>query len=89
MEYYTAIEKNENFAICGNTDGLGGHYVKLNKSDRERQILYVIIYMWNLKKYNKLVNIQQERSRLTDIENKLVVTSGEREGRRSEVGVGD
>ena len=30
------------------------------------------------KKYNKLVNITK-RSRLTDIENKLVVTSGERE----------
>ena len=32
-----------------------------------------------LKKYNKLVTITK-RSRLTDTENKLVVTSGEREG---------
>ena len=30
------------------------------------------------KKYNKLVNITK-KSRLTDIENKLMVTSGERE----------
>ena len=33
--------------------------------------------MWNLKKYNKLVNITK-KSRLTDIENKLVATSRER-----------
>ena len=38
-------------------DGLGGHYTKWNKSGRERQILYDITYMWNLKKYNKLVNL--------------------------------
>ena len=40
--------KEWNFAICNNMDGLGGHYAKWNKSDTERQILY-IIYMWNLK----------------------------------------
>ena len=40
------------------------------------------------KKYNKPVNITK-RNRLTDIENKLVVTSGEREGGRAKIGVGD
>ena len=30
-------------------DGPGGHYAKWNKSDRERQILCDITYMWNLK----------------------------------------
>ena len=30
-------------------DGLGGYYIWWNKSGRERQILYVITYMWNLK----------------------------------------
>ena len=48
MKYYSAIKKNENFVIC-NKDGLGGCYAKWNKSDRERQILYDITYMWNLK----------------------------------------
>lgn len=42
------------------------------KSQRERQISH-ITYMWNLK-------IKQKRIRLTDTENKLLVTSGEREG---------
>ena len=45
-------KKEENPAICSNIDGLGGHYAKSNKSDRERQILYVLTYMWNLKKPN-------------------------------------
>ena len=49
MEYYSAIKKEQNFAICSNMDGLGGHYVKWSKSDREREILYDITYMWNLK----------------------------------------
>lgn len=38
--------------------------------------------MWNLKKYNTLVNIQK-RSRHSDIEDKLVVTSGETGKRQS------
>ena len=29
-------KKEQNNAICSNMDGLGGHYAKLNKSDRER-----------------------------------------------------
>ena len=41
--------------------------------------------MWNLKKYNKVANITK-RNRLTDTENKLVVTSGEREGGRGNRG---
>ena len=44
-------------------------------SDRERQILYIITYMWNLKnKTNKY--IKQNINRLPGIENKLVVTAG-------------
>ena len=30
-------------------DRFGGYYTKLNKSDRKRQILYDMTYMWNLK----------------------------------------
>ena len=36
MEYYSAIKKNENFAIHSNMDGVGGHYAKWNKSYRRR-----------------------------------------------------
>ena len=44
----------------------------------EIQILYDITYMWNLKNITNTKQIQK-RSRLTDIENKLLVTSRERE----------
>ena len=35
MEYYLAIKKQWNFAICSNMDETGGRYAKWNKSDRE------------------------------------------------------
>ena len=44
-----SLKKEWNFVICHNVERLGGHYAKWNKADRERQVLYDIIYMWNLK----------------------------------------
>ena len=46
LEYYSAI-KEWKFAICNNMDGF---MLSEIKSDRERQILYDISYMWTLKK---------------------------------------
>lgn len=37
-------------SICKNIDESGGHYARWNKIERERSLLYGIIYMWNLKK---------------------------------------
>ena len=51
MEYYSAIKKNEILTytdICS-MDGLREYYAQWNKSDRERQMLYDIPYMWNIK----------------------------------------
>ena len=42
-------EKEWNNAICSNMDGPGDCHTEWNKPDRESQILYVIIYMQNLK----------------------------------------
>ena len=47
-----------------------------SKSDKERQISYDIAYMWNLKKGYKWTYLQN-RNRVTDIENKFMVTEGE------------
>ena len=49
MECYSAIEKEQNNAICSNVDEPGDHHTKWSKSDRERQI-YDIIYTLSLKK---------------------------------------
>ena len=53
MEYYSAIKNNEILPFAATWMALEG--IMLNKSDRERQILYGITYLES-KKYNKLVN---------------------------------
>jgi len=45
-------------------------------SDREGQIVYDIAYMWDLKAWAKWAHLQN-RNTVTDIENNLMVTSGE------------
>ena len=54
----------------------------LSESERERQTSHSIIYMYNLKRLYKRAYLQN-RTRLTGIENKLMVTKAERreEGR--------
>ena len=45
-------------------------------------MLHELTYMWNLKKYNELVNYSKKKKKEsdTDTENKLLVTTGEKEG---------
>ena len=63
-----------NNAICSNMDGPRDCHTEWTKSDTERQISY-IAYMWNLKKMVQM-NYLQNRNRVTDVENKLMVTRG-------------
>ena len=77
MQYYSTIEKH-NVTICNNMGRLGGHYTNWNKSNRERQMLYDVIYMWNLKRLQQ-INEYSKKVDLRDIENKLGITRGERE----------
>ena len=65
-------KRGRNGAICDNVDGTWGHYVKWNKSDRERQIPYNLIYIRNLKPKPK----PKKSTELTDKENRLVVARG-------------
>ena len=51
-------------------------HTEWSKSDREKQTSYDIAYMWNLKKWYKWTYLQN-RNRVTDIENKLMVTKRE------------
>ena len=80
MEYYSAIKKEWNNAICSNMDGPRDYHSKWNKPDRERQISYDIAYTWNLKKKGYKRTYVQNRNRSTDIENKLTVTKREKGG---------
>ena len=49
MEYYPAIKKEWNSAICSNMDGPREYYAYWNKSHREIWILYDTMCTWNLK----------------------------------------
>ena len=61
-------KKEWNNAICSNVDGPRDCHTEWNKSDKERQISYDTIYMWNLKKnsINKVIHVK----------NNLMVTGG-------------
>jgi hypothetical protein len=38
-------KEEQNHVVCKKMDGTGDHHVKLNKSDSERQVLYVLSHM--------------------------------------------
>ena len=67
-----------------NIDRPRDYYIKW-KSQAEKDKYYDITYMWNLKNYtNESIYTKQK---LTDIENELMVTKGEREGERDKRGL--
>ena len=80
MEYYSAIKKEWNNAICSNMDGHRDDHTKWSKSDRERQISYDITYRWSLKIDTNEQFLLQNRNRLIDFKNKFMITKGERWG---------
>ena len=49
VEYYSVIKKNEILPFAATRMNLENIILSEVKSDRERQILYDITYMWNLK----------------------------------------
>ena len=54
-------------------------YTERNKSEREKQILYIDAYTWNLEKWYWWTYLQG-RNRDADVENGLAATVGEGEG---------
>ena len=47
IEFYLAVEKEENFTLRSAMDRPGEHYAKCNRPVRERQIPYDLTHMWN------------------------------------------
>ena len=71
--------KEWNNAICSDMDEPRECHTKWSKSDRESQVSHDIAYLQNLKKWYKWTYLQN-RSWVTDVENKFVVTRGKRWG---------
>ena len=83
----TQPQKGWNNAIGSNMDEPRDDHTQWSRSDRERQMSYDFPYMWNLKKWYKWTCLQN-RNRLTDIENRLMVSREESWG-RDKLGIWD
>ena len=81
LEYYSAIKKNEIMPFPATWMKL--EIIILSEVS---QRMTNIIYMWNLKKRYKWTYLQN-RNRLTDIEDKLMVTKEEKGGINEEFGI--
>ena len=79
--------KEQNSAICRDVDGLRDCHIEWSKSEREKQILYINAYMWNLEKWCRRTELQS-RNRDTEVENKCMDTKGVRGGMHWETEVG-
>ena len=44
-------KKERNWVICSDMDGPRDCHTEGSKSEREKQILYINAYMWNLEKW--------------------------------------
>ena len=70
-------KKERNITICSNMDGPRNYHTKWSKSDLDKY--HVISLTCRIKKKIQM-NYLQIRNRLTDIENKLMITKRERGG---------
>ena len=85
MEYYSAIKKNEILPFATTQMDLESIMPsEVSQTEGEDKYSYVITYMWNLKnKANECITKQKQTH---GYENKVVFTSGEREGGRGKMG---
>ena len=44
-------KKERNWVICRDVDGTRDCHIECSKSEREKQISYINVYMWNLEKW--------------------------------------
>ena len=76
---FSAPKKKWNWVICRDVDGPRICHTEWSKSEREKQILYINAYIWNLEKWYRWTYLQG-RNRNADIENGCVDTGEEGEG---------
>ena len=83
IEYYSGIKKNEIMPFAAKWMDL--EIIIISEVSQTEKDKYDTTYMWNLKQWYEWTYLQN-RKRLTDFENKLRVTKGERQmkGRNQE-----
>ena len=78
-------KKKQNWVIFSEVDGPRDYHIKWSQIEKDKYCMKPLIREI-LKKWYKWTYLQN-RKRLTDIENKLMVTKGEK-GRRDKLGFG-
>ena len=72
--------KNECIWVSSNeVDEPGAYYTEWSKSERERQIVYINTYIWNLERWYQRFHMQGRKVD-TDIKNRLLDSVGEGKG---------
>ena len=74
MEYYLVIKKNEIMPFSAKWMDLE---ITILSKVSQRQTSYETTYMWHLKRWYTWTYLQN-RNRVTNVENKLMVTKGEK-----------
>ena len=83
-------KKEQNNAICSNMDGPGDHtYIHLSEVSQTEDKYCVISLICGIEKKWYKWPYLQNRNRLTDVENELMVTGGKGGGGRDRLGVWD
>ena len=75
MEYYSVTKRNKIGSFVKTWKKVETVNIEWNKSEREKQIVYINTYMWNLEKRYRQTYLQS-RNRDTDGENKSMDTKG-------------
>ena len=74
-----SYEKEFIWVCSDEVDEPGACYTEQNKSERERQILYINAYIWNLETWYQRSYMQGSKGD-TDVKNRLLDSVGEGEG---------
>ena len=89
LKWLTWHKKQWNNAMWSNMDGCRDYHTKWRKSERERQILYDITYMWDLK-YNRNEHTRKQKQTHKHREQTYGCQGGwrwERDGLRVEISI--
>ena len=78
-------KKEKNCAICRDVDGPRVCHTQWSKSERDKQISYIDIYMWNLEKWYRWTYFKG-KNRDADIENRQMNMEAGEKGRKGLTG---
>ena len=72
-----SYKKEHSWVSSNKVDETGAYYTEWSKLEREKQILYINAYIWNLERW---WSYMQGSKRDTDVKNRLLDSVGEGEG---------